>query len=463
MHLDTLESMKFGWIHLALGLVVTLIPQADKAQQAPLTPQATSSAQHVILPAGVPLHIRVTRTAHLHIGASVVGVLTDPIYVRDQLVLAVGSPVQGKVIAYVPTDHLVREQALLNGDVTPLHDPVVDFTSVQVAATHVNVPMDTRALIRTTQMVRFTSTKKPSLIRRGINAAKTSIHDTVQSFTAPNKKDRAVRLLYSQLPYHPQRIWSGTEFVANLNAPLTVELPPAPPVVESESPSLNGKVVDARLMESLDSKTAKKGQPVVALVTAPLFDKDHKLILPEGAELDGVVSMSKPARSFGRNGKLRFAIRGVKNPIQTAEQHKETVYGTLSGVEGNSGQNLTVDAEGNVKANPDKGRFVAPVLLAATATAGADLDAGKAGGGGSPAAGNMAVASNGVGLAARVAAISAGSVDLAIGFGAYAFAKSVYFRFLTRGHEVTFPRDTQLEVTFTARSTGARATSAPGL
>jgi hypothetical protein len=50
-----------------------------------------------------------------------------------------------------------------------------------------------------------------------------------------------------------------------------------------------------------------------------------------------------------------------------------------------------------------------------------------------------------------VAAITAGSRDLAIGFGAYAFAKSVYFRFLNRGHEVTFPKDTELEITFSTR------------
>jgi hypothetical protein len=443
--------MKIGWVHLAVVLLMTLCPRAVQAQQVAQVRQTTSAPESVVVPAGVPLHIRVTRTAHLHTGAGVMGVLTEPIYVRDRLVLPIGSAVRGNVIEYAPVEHLLREQALLNGDVTPLHDPVVDFTSIHLAATNVEVPMDTRALIRTTQMVRFTSTKKTSLIRRGINAAKVSVHDTYDTFFGPDKKDRALRLLYGQLPYHPQRIWSGTEFVAEFNAPVTLELPPLPPVVESDSGSLSGKVVDARLAESLDSKTAKKGDVITALVTTPLFDQDHKLILPEGAELDGLVSTSKPARSFGRNGQLRFAIRGVKNPIQPPGQHKETVYGTLSGAEGNSGQNLSVDSEGNVKANPDKNRFVAPLLLAATAMAGADQDSGQAAGGGSPALGNMAVASNGFGLVARVAAITAGSRDLAIGFGAYAFAKSVYFRFLNRGHEVTFPKDTELEITFSTR------------
>jgi hypothetical protein len=443
--------VKMNRLHLVVLFAVPMAASFSRAQQEAPVKETASASEGVVVPEGVPLHIRVTRTAHLHLGAAVIGVLAEPIYVRDRLVLPTGSAVRGTVTEYVPVERLVREQALLNGDVTPLRNPVVDFATVHLAAEDVDVPLDTRALIRTTQLVRFTSTRKQSLIHQGITAAKARVHDAYESLFGPDKKDRALQLLYGQLPYHPQRIWAGTQFVANLNAPVTVELPPEPPVADSDSGSLSGKVVDARLAESLDSKTTKKGEAVTALVTVPVFDNDHKLILPEGAELDGLVSSSKPARSFGRNGQLRFAIRGVKNPIQPAGQHKETVYGTLSGAEGSAGQNLSVDAEGNVKANPDKNRFVAPLLLAVTAMAGADQDSGQAGGGGNPAVRNMAVASNGFGLVARVVAIVATSRNVALSFGAYAFAKSVYFRFLTRGHEVTFPKDTELEITFSTR------------
>jgi hypothetical protein len=139
----------------------------------------------------------------------------------------------------------------------------------------------------------------------------------------------------------------------------------------------------------------------------------------------------------------------VKNEDQPAGARKETVYGTLTGAEGNAGQNLSVDSEGNVQANPDKNRFVAPLLLAVTAMAGQhhDHDDGDGGGG----VGGRTVASNGFGLVARVIALTANNHDVATGFGAYAFAKSIYFRFLIRGQEVTFPKDTQLEVTLSTR------------
>lgn len=410
--------------------------------------EAVAATEGVIVPTGVPLHIRVTRTAHLHKGAAVSGILTEPIYVRDRLVLPVGSQVMGTVTEYVPVDHIVREQALLNGDVTPLHDPVVDFTSLRLVDTNVDVVLDTRAQIRATTLVRFVNAKKQSLIRKAITAAKARVHDVYTTFVGPNKKDRALQFVYGQLPYHPQRIWTGTQFIADLNAPATVTLPVRAPIAQSEVASLNGITVDARLQDSLDSKTAKKGDLVTALVTAPVFDKEHKLILPEGTEIDGLVSASKPARSFGRNGQLRFAIRGVRDVGQSTVRPKESVYGTLTGAESGAGQNLSVDAEGNVMAKPDKNRFVAPLLLAVTAMAGEHQDADGGGGGG---IGSTTVASNGFGIVARVIALTVTSRNIATGFGAYAFAQSIYFRFLMRGHEVTFPKDTQVEVTLRTR------------
>jgi len=432
-----------------MTMVVAVQPgaQGQLSQQEVGAGEGPPTTEGVIVPAGVPLHIQVTRTAHLHTGAEVSGVLTEPIYVRDRLVVPVGSTLSGTVTGYAPVDRIEREQALLNGDVTPLHDPVVDFTSLHLVDTDEDVVLDTRALIRATKLVRFSSAKKPSLVRQAIHGVKTRVHDVYASIFGPGKKDRALQLLYGQLPYHPQRIWSGTQFLADLNAPATVRMPYEAPVAESEVASLNGITVSARLRDSLDSKISKKGDAVVALVAAPVFDAEHKLILPEGMEIDGVVTASKPARKFGRNGQLRFGIRGVKDDGQATARKKEKVYGTLTGAEGSAGQNLSVDAEGNVKANPDKNRFVAPLLLAATAMAGQDSDHGAANAG----IGRTTVASNGFGLVARVVALTVTSRNVAIGFGAYAFAKSIYFRFLVRGHEVTFPKDTQVEVTLSTR------------
>jgi hypothetical protein len=425
--------MRTGYC-VALFVIANAVSSAQEAHR---------DLQSIVIAASVPLHVRITHTAKLRIGANVSGVLTEPVYVRDRLVLPKGAPVSGTVTAYTAIDHVVREQALLNGDVTPLHDPVVHFTSLQLTPGN-SVALDSIALIRNAQLVRFVAAgKRPSLYQQGKAMVKQRIQETREAVTGPDKKDRALRLLYSQLPYHPQRIWAGTQFIADLNTPATVMLPveSATPLVDT--PSLNGITVSARLAASLDSKAARKGDAVTAIVTQPVFDADHRLVLAEGSELEGSVYQSSAARSFGRNGALRFAFRGVKS--NGLEQKK--IFGTLTGAEGATNAHVSVDSEGNVKANPDENRFVAPLLLALTAVASHDDDSATG-----TSIGRSTVASNGFGLVARVVAVSASNANVASGFGAYAFARSIYFRFLTRGHEVSFPKDTQVEVQLATRS-----------
>jgi len=411
--------------------------------------------QPITIPTGVPLHIRTTHRANLHIGTPVAGVLTEPIYVHDRLILPIGSAIHGTVTAYAPIDRTTRAQALLNGDVTPLHVPIVTFNTLHLAATNQDIALSSTAEIRTTKLVRFVKKPRHNIFHQAVDGVDQRIHETWQSLFGPGIGDRSLRLLYSQLPYHPQRIWSGTQFIADLITPASVPLPTEPPPVsvdnaDGSSPLLDGQTVSARLDSTLDSATAHKGDSLTATITAPLFDSDHRLLLPEGSQLEGLVSAAKPARSFGRNGALRFAIRGIKPPAATVVGtltpiHANKVYGTLTGADGASAANLSVDSEGNVQANPPKDRFVAPLLLALTVGHGGDRDRDGNG------LGRDTVASNGFGVVARIVALTANDRNVALGFGYYALAKSIYFRFLTRGHQVTFPKDTQVEVALSTR------------
>ena len=405
--------------------------------------EASKPAQTITLASGVPMHIRVTRTAALRKGATIDGILTEPIYVFDRLVLPKDTLVHGTVVGYAPPNRKLHAQALLNGDVTPMHEPVVNFTSLHTAS-GIELSFQSHALIRNTQLVRFTATgKKPSLQSQLTTLVKERVKSTKEQLFSPGKMDRALQLLYSQLPYHPQRIWAGTQFIADLDAPTTIELPFESTTEFSTSGSLNGITVRARLAQTIDSSGAKKNDDVTAIVTEPVFDADHKLLLAEGAELEGTVTGSRGARSFGRNGELRFAFRGVKADGKADQK----AYGTVIAAQGNAGENIAVDKEGNVKANPDKNRFVAPLLLAATALAAHDNDGINGGGN----AGRLMVASNGFGLVARVLALTVKSQNVSYAFSAYGFAKSVYFRFLAPGNQVSFPKDTEVEVQLAVR------------
>lgn len=420
-----------------------IFPVQNHAQTVPGTNVPSASGpgtETVTIPQGVPLHVRVTRRTHLRKESEVDGVLTEPVYVYDRLVLPAGAVIRGRVSSLVPADHKIRTQALLNGDVTPLHDPVVNFTSIRVGDQ--DVALSSEALLRSVQLVNFTlGGKKQSLAQKAKKLIRERIQSVHDAFFAPGKQDRALKLLYGQMPYHPQRIWTGSQFVADLNASAPVTLPAeaASVVVPADASKLDNIVVTARLVDGLSSDLAKKGDMVNALVTTPVFNAQHQLVLAEGARLEGTVLQAQPSRGFGRNGQLRFVFRGVQ---RTHEEQQQQIHGTLTAAEGNSAQNLTVDQEGGVKSNPDKNRFVAPLVLGVLAVAGHDRDRD----GDNNGLGRDTVASNGFGLVARVLALTVNSRNISTGFAAYAFGKSIYFRFLTRGHPVAFPKDTLVRV-----------------
>ncbi len=113
------------------------------------------------------------------------------------------------------------------------------------------------------------------------------------------------RIAVAQLPVHPQYIEAGTSFNADLQQPLDFGTEAVKPeaLTTIGAPPPMGSVVHARLVTPLNSSTAKKGEPVEALITEPLVVSD-RLILPEGSVIKGSVMQAEPARRLGRNGQF---------------------------------------------------------------------------------------------------------------------------------------------------------------
>ncbi len=189
----------------------------------------------------------------------------------------------------------------------------------------------------------------------------------------------------------------------------------------------------ALLIRDLTSATARPGDPVQALVVEPVYDKERQLVVPQGSTLVGKVSAAKAARSFGRNGKLRFTFQQVQFP----EGFNRKVEGSLGGAATQKTQNLTMDAEGTISPR-NQASAIAPLLLTMLAGRALDQD------------GNLTaqttVASNGFGLVGRIVGVAAGSRNLAAGIGFYAAALSFYDNFLHSGRDVVFPKDTRIEI-----------------
>ena len=57
---------------------------------------------------------------------------------------------------------------------------------------------------------------KGSIFSRQIALARQRLNEEVALFTTPGRVDRLVQFIYTQLPYHPERIEAGTLWTAEL-------------------------------------------------------------------------------------------------------------------------------------------------------------------------------------------------------------------------------------------------------
>ena len=394
-----------------------------------------------VLPAGTAMQVEIAKHYPMKAGELLDAQLVNPIYIDDKLVLPAGTKVRGLVTALKP-DSRMRWQARLNGDFTPFHTAQVDFGEMLLDGRRLRFSTSgATAGAPVLRLAASKSTTRHAVIVREWDNAKQQLHDRIAYFTAPGLGDRAKQLLYHQLPYHPERIPAHTAWTFELASPLPLPAsalasdPPPAPTIGPGKPEIWS--VHALLTSEVTSASAKPGDPVKALVVEPVYDQQGQLVVPQGSTLVGKVTTAKRARSLGRNGKLRFNFLQIRFPQGSMPAPTRNVEGSLAGATTEAPHGLNLDAEGTVTPK-NNASAIAPLLL--TFLAGRALDSD-----GNLAAGTT-VASNGLGLVGRIVGIAAGSRNFAAGLGFYAAGLSFSRNFLVNGHDVDFPKDTQIEI-----------------
>jgi hypothetical protein len=441
-----LPAATLATVLLAPGTILTQSLQHRPEKPAPLTePKSetpTVAPAKPILPTGTCLQVEIPRNYPMKAGETINGHLVYPLYVDGNLVVPANTPVKGKVVELDP-DPKARWHARLRGDVTPFHIAKVEFD--QLTLPDGPIRLETHGTVTGAPVLRLFApgaARKRSFIGKRWDEAKSRLHQQVALFTDPGRGQRALDLLYHQLPYHPEHIPAHTAWTFELAAPLQIPdaetAAPSPPSPTTIAGRPEVWSVHALLNSEVTSANAKPGDPVLALVVEPVFDKDRQLVVPQGSVLVGKVTTAKSARSLGRNGKLRFTFQQVRFP-QGAGMNAagQPVEGALSGATAQGTTGLSLDAEGTVSPK-NQSSVIAPLLL--TMLAGRALDDD----------GNLTVqtgvSSNGFGLVGRVVGIAAGNRNFAAGLGFYAAALSTYENFLRPGRDVDFPKDTRIEI-----------------
>lgn len=410
------------------------------------SPCQTSAAT---LPAGTPLTVTVSDHLPMRAGQPIHGSLVYPIYADGKLILPEKTVINGTEVELRP-NRSQRNNARLNGDFTPFHTPVVQFTSLTLRDGR-SLPLSTNTATDGAPIYRLTAPppRKGGFIRGQYDTGMEILHQQIQQITAPHKGDRLLQLFYHQLPYHPERIESGTSWTLETTAPLSIPVQtpspsntaPAPAVSEQgTSPKQSDWMIQAYLDEDLSSANAKVGQPVKATVAEPIYNPDHTIAVPQGAMLVGAVTKAKSARSFARAGQLGFDFKQLILPGGSTQN----VQTALSGADSASTANLQMDSEGKVKPKPQD-KLVVPLILTFLATRPLDEDNDFQGG-------KNFVGANGFGIAGNIIGWAGGSRNIAAGIGAYGAALSVYRRWIASGQQVHFPHDTRIVVQTMARN-----------
>jgi hypothetical protein len=434
-------------------LALALLPSAAVSQTEPGS-----------VPSGTPLAITIDRHYPMRAGAEVSGHLLYPIYSDNKLLLPKGTVVTGTVDNLL-SDHKRRVNAMLGGDFTPFHTPVLHFTQI-VLPGGTAIPFSSATASSGTQIYRAVAPppSKGGFVRQEFNSGLSAARGDVATFTAPGKGDRLLQWIYGRLPYHPQRIEKGTSWTIETTAALDVPAQPAPPPTPPVAPrkthlweepaaksapiNAGAWIVQANLENQVSSETSKDGQSIKAVVAEPILNPDQSVAVPQGATLVGVVTRAKPARRFGRTGVLSFRFSQLVLP----NAETQTVETRLTGAD--SAQNIALGSEGQVQSKPQD-KIAVPLFLALMAARPLDQDRHEHLGGHNATGGAA-----GLGLVGAVVGFAGGSPYAAAGIGYWGAGRVFYARWIARGQKITFAKDTRIVVETTPRHS-APMTSTP--
>jgi hypothetical protein len=407
------------------------------------------------LPNGTPLRIALDqRTRVNQPGAVVHGKIAETIYAFDQPVIPAGSIATGRVTRIIPVSGVKRTLAYANGNFSPFRKYEVTFDALRLPDGK-ELPIVTTVSPGTAEVVHLVSDaaeqkRKNAAARAAEGAkqeAKNRVEETITQVTSPGRWQRLKRLLIAQLPYRRQYLEEGTRFNASLDKPLDFgeTARTREQLAAIGSAPIQNTLLRARLLLPVSSATASRGNPVLALLTEPLFSSDHRLILPADTRLIGQVVQVKPARHLHHNGELRFIFEHIETP----EGALQAMQGSLEGMEVDRAANLKLDEEGGTRSTDSKTRYLSTgiaVLLAAAASH-PDAERGATDAAGDPGV-RTAAGGSGFRLAGALVSLAAKSTPVSIAFAAYGASSSVYSNFLSRGHDVVLSKDTPLEIGF---------------
>jgi hypothetical protein len=418
-------------------------------------PKATPQEIELTVPNGTPIRIALSKRVRIaHEGTPVEGRVTDTVYAFDQPVIPAGSLALGHVARIAPISGMRRAMAIADADFSPSHEYTLAFDTI-VLSNGRRIRVVTIASRGSANVVHLVSdparaAKKNAAAQAAQSAQQQAVdayHQAMMEIKTPGRMHRFKQYLLAQSPWRRQYVETGTRFDASLELPLdfgktirgagqlrSVGDVPAPDTT-----------IHARLVEEISSATAIRGSPIEAVITQPVFNARHQLVLPANSRVFGEVTQAKPARKLHHNGELRVVFQRIATP----DGKMQSMQASLEGVEVDRGAHMKLDSEGGAHTTDSKSRYVSTGLAVVVAAAAAhpESDSGAPDGPADPAV-RTAAGGSGFKLVGAVLGLASHSKAFSSALGIYGAATSVYSHFLSRGKDVVLPKDTPIEITF---------------
>jgi hypothetical protein len=443
---------------MAAGQETLKLRPPEAAPPAASPEPAQEKTMALTVPKGAPLEIALDKDIRVRkAGQEIHGRVVQPVYAFDELVVPAGTDVGGHIAKIERISGKNRVFGILNGDLTPARKVDVEFTDL-LFPDGKRVPFQaviTPGTGRPIQLVTAKDDGKKKGIQdaaaKKIDEAKQQARETwnqaMKQVKAPGKMRRLEQYAIAQLPARHQYLHPGTVYFAELEQPLDFgsEVVTASRIASLGTPPPTGSLVHALLITPLDSATTQKGAEVEAVLSQPLLDGD-RLILCEGSRLKGTVVQAKPARRWHHNGQLRIIFRELVPP----DGVQQKVVASLESVQAGRDEHVKLDSEGGAEATSPKTRYVSTALTLALTTAAFrqhnDADDAAEGQSNNGVAGGIA----GFKLVGLVLGVAVKSQPVGMAMGAYGSARSVYSHFIAKGRDVTFAKNTPMEISLGA-------------
>jgi len=422
------------------------------ARGAPEPPATCPETVELVVKAGRPLRVKVdARVRVKEANQPIMATLVEPLYAYDRVVVPEGTRVVGHIEELQPLSTKARLVGILRLDFSPPRRVVLQFDRL-VLADGREMLLSTRVGPGTAEIVlqRAEQRKKKDVISKAAEEVSREARKAVDEVRRPGRAGRLKHALVMSLPFHGQYLLAGTVYDAELLAPLDFGTAEPTPRGAADTPPPPDSVLNARLLTGVDSGDATRGTVIEAVLTRPLLSARQELLLPEGTKLKGEVTFARPARSLRRHGALRLLFDTVEVP----EQAPQTLLASLHSAEVARNARLAIDDEGGATITNPKARFVAPTLAIGALAATQLMEPVTEPGVFEPGVLPGAVEPNSIGSAAsgysgfRLTGIVLAFVSrpAALGLGVVGVAGSLYWSYLGKGREVSFPAGTRIQV-----------------